>query len=251
MSYKSKISKRILLFICVFLLWFLCSRNSNELFLPKPESVMSSLIEMAKSGTLFLAIVYSLRRILIATCLSAAMAYPLGLLAYNYTIIYDVIGPLVNLMRYLPVTAFYPLLIMYFGIEERMKIAFLFIATFVYMMPSVMLALDEINGDLIDTGLTIGMTKWQTITLIQIPATLPSILNSFVMMIGIGFTYIATVESVNAVYGLGYIIQQSSARGRTDLVFMSIIVLIVISILIDSISKWSIKKLFKWRYVND
>ena len=65
-------------------------------------------------------------------------------------------------------TAFYPLLIMWFGIDEMMKIIFLFIATFVYMMPSVVLCLEEINQDLIDTGLTIGMSKLQTVYKIQI-----------------------------------------------------------------------------------
>ena len=154
-------------------------------------------------------------------------------------------------MRYLPVTAFYPLLIMWFGIDELMKIIFLFIATFVYMMPSVVLCLEEINQDLIDTGLTIGMNKFQTVWRIQLPSSLPSIINSFIMMYGIGFTYIAVAETVNAKYGLGWIIQQSSSRGRTDMVFMAIIVIVLVSILFDYISKKIVKRIFKWRYLND
>jgi len=154
-------------------------------------------------------------------------------------------------MRYLPVTAFYPLLIMWFGIDEMMKIAFLFLATFVYMMPSVILCLNEVNSDLIDTGITIGMNKFQTIYKIQLPASLPSILNSFIMMYGIGFTYIAVAETVNAKYGLGWIIQQSSSRGRTDMVFMAIIVIMILSVLFDSISKKLVKMIFKWRYIGD
>lgn len=154
-------------------------------------------------------------------------------------------------MRYIPVTAFYPLLIMWFGIDETMKVVFLFIATFVYMMPSVILCLDEVNTDLIDTGLTIGMNKLQTIYKIQIPASLPSVLNSFIMMYGIGFTYIAVAETVNAKFGLGWIIQQSSSRGRTDMVFMAIIVIMVISVLFDFLAKKAVRKAFKWRYIND
>ena len=95
------------------------------------------------------------------------------------------------------------------------------------------------------------MSKLQTITQIQIPATLPSLMNSFIMMYGIGWTYIAVAETVNAKYGLGFIIQQSSSRGRTDLVFMSIITIVIVSVLFDSISKLLVKKIFKWRYIND
>ena len=132
-----------------------------------------------------------------------------------------------------------------------MKIVFLFIATFVYMMPSVILCLEEVSNDLIDTGLTIGMGKLQTIWRIQIPASLPSVLNSFIMMYGIGFTYISVAETINAKYGLGFIIQQSSSRGRTDLVFMAIIVIMVISVVFDFTSKWLVRHIFKWRYIND
>jgi NitT/TauT family transport system permease protein len=71
------------------------------------------------------------------------------------------------------------------------------------------------------------------------------------MMYGIGWTYIAVAETVNAKYGLGFIIQQSSSRGRTDLVFMAIITIIIISVLFDNISKLLVKKIFKWRYLDD
>ena len=132
-----------------------------------------------------------------------------------------------------------------------MKIAFYVIVTLVYMMPSVVLALDEINTDLIETGYTLGMSKLQTIFMIQLPATLPSILNSFIMMFGIGWTYCAIVETINAKYGIGWMIQQSSSRGRTDLVFLGIIVIMIVSFIFDNVSKCAIRKIFKWRYVND
>ena len=91
----------------------------------------------------------------------------------------------------------------------------------------------------------------QTITKIQIPATLPSLMNSFIMMYGIGWTYIAVAETVNAKYGLGFIIQQSSSRGKTDLVFMSIITIIIVSVIFDTLSTALVKKVFKWRYLDD
>ena len=145
----------------------MCAKNVNPLFIPDPKVVFANLIEMIKSGQLFIAIKYSFLRITIATFLSEAIAFPIALLIYNSKIASDIVSPVVSIMRYIPVTAFYPLLIMWFGIDELMKIVFLFIATFVYMMPSVILCLDEISSDLIDTGLTIGMSKFQIITKIQ------------------------------------------------------------------------------------
>ena len=243
--------KRLLLFGSVIVIWFICSQNANPIFIPDPRNVFNNLVESIKNGQLFLALQYSFMRITVATCISGAIAYPVALLIYNSKIAKDILNPIISVMRYIPVTAFYPLLIMWFGIDETMKVVFLFIATFVYMMPSVILCLDEVSTDLIDTGLTIGMSKLQTIYKIQIPASLPSVLNSFIMMYGIGFTYIAVAETVNAKFGLGWIIQQSSSRGRTDMVFMAIIVIMVISVLFDFLAKKAVKKAFKWRYIND
>lgn len=241
----------MLLLIGILLIWDIASKNANPLFVPNPKTVIQNLIMLIQNGEIFIAIRYSFLRVTIAAFASAMVAMPIALLVYNIRLAKDVLSPVINIMRYIPVTAFYPLLIMWFGIDELMKIVFLFIATFVYMMPSVILCLEEVNTDLIDTGLTIGMSKFQTVYKIQIPASLPSILNSFIMMYGIGFTYIAVAETINAKYGLGYIIQQSSARGRTDMVFMAIIVIMIISVVFDFVAKGFVKRIFRWRYLDD
>lgn len=237
--------------ISILLIWDIASKNANPLFVPNPKTVIQNLIMLIQNGEIFIAIRYSFLRVTVAAFMSAMVAMPIALLVYNIRLAKDVLNPVINIMRYVPVTAFYPLLIMWFGIDELMKIVFLFIATFVYMMPSVILCLEEVNTDLIDTGLTIGMSKFQTVYKIQIPASLPSILNSFIMMYGIGFTYIAVAETINAKYGLGYIIQQSSARGRTDMVFMAIIVIMIISVVFDFVAKGFVRKIFRWRYLDD
>lgn len=246
-----KIVRNCLLLLGILFIWFVAAEHTNPIFVPSPVTVLNDFGEVIKSGKLLQALKYSFLRITIATITSALLAIPIGLLIYNSKIARDFLYPIVSVMRYIPVTAFYPLLIMWFGIDELMKVVFLFIATFVYMMPSVMLALEEINQDLIDTGMTIGMNRWQIITKIQIPATLPSLMNSFIMMYGIGWTYIAVAETVNAKYGLGFIIQQASSRGRTDLVFMAIITIMIVSVFFDNVAKLIVKKIFKWRYLDD
>ena len=241
----------VLTFIAIIVIWYKVSLTSNPLFVPNPVNVFEDFIVLLSDCKIFIHFWYTFKRIMIATCLSGIIALPLGLFIYNSKIAKATVYPVVMLLRYVPVTAFYPLLIMWVGIGEEMKIAFLFIATFVYMLPSVVLSLGEINQEVIETGLTIGMNKLQIITRIQLPSTLPSILNGFVMMIGIGWTYCAVVETINAKYGLGYIIHQSTARGKTDLVFMSIIVIMIISFVLDNLCKAIIRHIFKWRYLNE
>lgn len=238
-------------FVVVWIIWWFASKNANPLFIPDPVKVLDDFIQLMKNGSLPLNVWYTFKRIMIASFLSGITALILGIMIHNITLAKDSIGMLVNLLRYIPVTAFYPLLIMWAGIGEEMKIAFLFIASFVYMMPTVVLSLDETPTEVIDTGKTMGMNRMQIITMIQIPSSLPSILNSFVMMIGIGWTYCAVVETINARYGIGYVIQQASSRGKTDLVFMAIIVIMICSFIIDNVLKLIIRKTFRWRYLDE
>lgn len=250
MSIK-KIVTTIATFVIVVLIWLFASKNANPLFIPSPVKVWNDFIQLLSDGSLLINVWYTFRRIMIASALSGGIALVIGLIIHNIPVAKSSIGMLINLLRYVPVTAFYPLLIMWAGIGEEMKIAFLFIASFVYMMPTVVLALEETPLEVIETGKTMGMNRFQIITMIQLPSSLPSILNSFVMMIGIGWTYCAVVETINAKYGIGYVIQQSSSRGKTDLVFMGIIVIMACSFIIDVTLKFLIRKIFLWRYINE
>lgn len=240
---------QILIFLIAIIIWQSISQIANPLFIPSPISVFQSFLETIKNGTLYKAFCYSFFRITVATIISCVISFPTGVAIYNVKFLRVLIYPIIKLIRFVPVTAFYPLLIMWFGIEEKMKIAFLFIATFVYIMPSIVISLDDLNEDLIDTGKTIGMNKFQLIYKIQIPAVLPTIFSGMILMYGIGWSYIAVAETINAKYGLGYIIQQSSSRGRTDLVFMAIITIMILSYLFDNLGNKLIRKLFPWKFV--
>jgi NitT/TauT family transport system permease protein len=68
------------------------------------------------------------------------------------------------------------------------------------------------------------------------------------MMYGIGWTYVIIVEVVNANSGLGHMINMGSARGRTDLVFVALFTILLISWLFDYIGNALIKKLFVWKF---
>lgn len=235
----------------LLLIWQIGSMMTTPLFIPSPMSVFQALIGLIQTNQIIPGLFYSLSRITVAAILSMVAAIPIALILIAVKPIKEIVSPVISAMRYIPVTAFSPLLILWFGIDETMKISFLFLAAFVYLLPSTMLCLEDVPQDLIDTGKSIGMRPHEIITEIILPASLPSIMNSFLMMYGIGWTYVAVVEEVNAVKGLGFIINVGAARGKTAVVFAAILVIIAFSYLFDYIGKKLIRKLFRWRYLRD
>ena len=85
--------------------------------------------------------------------------------------------------------------------------------------------------------------------MVVLPDAMPAIFENFVLLISIGWTYVPFVETINAKYGLGYIIHQSSSRGRTDLVFASIAMIMIISVICDKLAGFIGTNIFKWRYL--
>lgn len=243
--------KKVLGLIILLFVWQIGSTMTTPLFVPSPMNTFEALKGLFETEQLIPGLQYSFSRISMAALLSMSIAVPLAIFVCAFKPIKDIVSPVVSAMRYIPVTAFSPLLILWFGIEEEMKIAFLFIATFVYLLPSTIMCLEDVPQDLIDTGRSIGMKPYEIITEILLPAALPSIANSFLMMYGIGWTYVAVIEAVNAKYGLGFIINVGAARGKTAVVFAAILVIVVFSFLFDFLGKKLIRMLFRWRYLND
>lgn len=251
MKIVNKQIKRFIPILVVLILWFIGSNFTNPLFLPQPQKVVSSFISLFENGMWFESLYTSFFRITLATVMAALVSIPLGLLVANYKIIDDMITPVTGFMRFLPVTAFYPLLIMWVGIGETMKITFLFFATFFYFLPTVILSIKEVSADLIDTARTMGMSKVKVMTKVLLPASLPSISQSFLMMYGIGWTYVILAETTNTNVGLGHLIHIGSARGRTDLVFVALITIVIFSYLFDLLCNYLIRKSFKWKFLRE
>lgn len=243
-----RILKSIIVLAIIISLWTILSFNMSPLFIPKISSVLDNFKTLIANGMLIESIFKSFYRITLATSISCLISIPLALLIYSNKAIDNLISPIANIIRYIPVTAFGPLLILWVGINEEMKITFLFCATFFYFLPSMVLCIKEVDQRLIETSYTMGMTKFQVITKVVLPYTLPNICESILMMYGIGWSYIVVAEATNATSGLGYMINIGSARGRTDMVFMSIITIMIISYIIDTCGKKVIKKAFSWKY---
>ena len=237
--------KKILIPLFILLTWFIASNFVKPLFLPSPVETFKTTLTLISNGVILNSLLQSFLRISVATILSVICSLLIGLLVINSKRADKLITPITNGSRFIPVTAFYPLLIMWVGIGEDMKVIFLFIATFLYFLPSTVTILGDIDKHIIETAKTMGMNKFQLNKFIILPAAIPSLLKSFLTMYGIGWTYIVVAESINVTKGLGYLINIGSARGRTDMVFVAIIFIISFNYLFDYFGNKIIDKKYR------
>jgi NitT/TauT family transport system permease protein len=219
----------------------------SELFLPSPIRVLQATLEMIFEHTLFDAIWASTLRIVISFVAAALVALPLGILMGAFEPINRLMEPVMAPLRYMPISAFIPLLILWLGIGESQKIAFLFLGVFVFLLPVVVTAIRAVPEELVQTALTLGATRWQVIRTILVPAALPDIFDSFRVMNAISWTYVILAEFVNARRGLGYMIQLAGSHLHTAQVFSGIGVIGLIGLGTDALIRGINSWLFRWR----
>ncbi|MBV8518361.1 MAG: ABC transporter permease [Acidobacteria bacterium] len=216
-------------------------------FLPSPTETIRGTLQLFFRYDLMTAILISTRRIVLAFLLAAGIALPLGIFMGAFTPLHAVFESIMAPLRYMPISAFIPLLILWFGIYEKEKIAFLFLGVFVYLLPVVVSAIRLVPEELVQTALTLGASKWQVIRTVLVPAALPEIFDSFRVMNAISWTYVILAEAVNPEHGLGYMVELARTHQKASWSFAGLIVIGGIGILTDQFIRALSSILFRWR----
>jgi len=216
-------------------------------FLPSPTEVVRGTLQLFMQHELGSAILISTRRIALSFFLAAALALPLGILMGAFEPFNRVFEPIMAPLRYMPISAFIPLLILWFGIYEKQKIAFLFLGVFVYLLPVVVTAIRAVPEELVQTALTLGATKSQAIRTVLVPAALPEIFDSFRVMNAISWTYVILAEAVNPERGLGYMVELARTHQKASWSFAGLLVIGGIGLFTDFLIRSASQILFRWR----
>jgi NitT/TauT family transport system permease protein len=110
----------------------------NEVLLPPPTKVLSSLIDLFASTDYLHDIGTSLYRITASFAAASLVALPLGILMGSFAIVAAALNPLVSAARYLPAPSFIPVLLMLLGATDAEKLALLFIGVVWFLITMIM-----------------------------------------------------------------------------------------------------------------
>src|SRR5215471_9184725 len=178
----------------------------------------------------------------------AVIALPLGLMMASFKWFYDLVNPVAAPMRSMPTTAFLPAFIGLFGIDETMKVAFLWFGMFFYLLAVVVEEVNRVDSSLLETAYTLGARRYQVLWL-MFRASFPGIFSSFRILYDIGWTYVILVEIVNRKKGVGAMVQSAYELHQPELVYAGIIAIGIAAILFRFLLTLMEKVLFPWRQV--
>jgi NitT/TauT family transport system permease protein len=185
-------------------------------------------------------------RVLGGFVIAAALALPLGVAMGAYKPVEAFFEPFVSFARYLPASAFIPLLILWVGIGEAQKLAVIFIGSFFQLVLMVAVVVGNTRRDLVEAAYTLGSSDASLVRRVLIPGAAPEIAEILRMVLGWAWTYVIVAELIGASSGIGHMITDSQALLATDQIIFGIIVIGLIGLVSDFAFKAANRRLFPW-----
>lgn len=221
-------------------------RIVEPLFLPSPTAIVAAAVDLLSDGTLVQHVQASVSVIVTGWALAVVAGLPIGILMGSFKVMEALFEPVVDFVRYLPVSAMIPLLILYVGIGTAEKIAVIFIGTFFQLVLLVADVATHIPHEQLDVSYTLGASRAQVVSRVLLPATLPGVMDTLRITMGWAWTYLIVAEIVSADRGLGYLILNSMRGLFTDRIFVGLITIGGLGLLFDLTFKWLHRRLLPW-----
>jgi len=154
--------------------------------------------------------------------------------------------PFVSFARYLPASAFIPLLILWAGIGELQKLLVIFIGSFFQIVLMVAVIVGGTRRDLVEAAYTLGANANGVVRRVLLPNAAPAIAESLRLVLGGAWTYVIVAELIGASSGIGHMITDSQALLNTGQIIFGIIVIGIIGLVSDFAFKRANQSLFPW-----
>jgi NitT/TauT family transport system permease protein len=185
-------------------------------------------------------------RVLGGFVIAALLALPLGVAMGAYKPIEAFFEPFVSFARYLPASAFIPLLILWAGVGEAQKLSVIFIGSFFQVVIMVAVIAGSTRMDLVEAAYTLGARRAGILRRVIIPAAAPQIAETLRLVLGWAWTYVIVAELIGATSGIGHMIMDSQRLLDTGQMIFGIVVIGLIGLVTDFLFKWANRRMFPW-----
>ena len=232
-------------FVVILAVWqWAAGVLDNPLFLPTPVRVWNAWVTAIQRRHFIGDVGWSAFRIIAGFLIAAVMAVPLGLLMGSFEIVRAFFQPPINFIRYMPASAFIPLLILTIGLGENEKLTIIWIGVFFQLVLMVMDIAHRVPEEMLNVAYTLGASRWTVFYKVFLPATFPEIVDALRITMGWAWTYLIVAEIVAAERGIGSFILISERFLRSDAIIAAIITIGFLGLITDNV----IAAIHRWAF---
>jgi len=213
--------------------WATFGGHVSKTFLANPLTMLQEGWELLTRHGFLFDIGMTIWRVIGGFALAAIIAVPLE--------------PFVSFARYLPASAFIPLLILWAGIGELQKLLVIFIGSVFQIILMIAVNVGNTRRDLVEAAYTLGASDGGIIRRVLLPSSAPEIAEILRLVLGWAWTYVIVAELIGSSSGIGHMITDSQALLNTGQIIFGIIVIGLIGLVSDFLFKAFNAWLFPWK----
>lgn len=231
---KGKKRKRILinvirvgLLIVLLALWEILAQTGaiNSFITSSPSRIIKTIGELYSDGNLFYHIGITLMETLVGFVIAVFLGYGIAIALWSSDSLRRIFEPYIVVLNSLPKIALGPLIIIWIGTGYT---AIIFMTVLVAVIVCIMNTLTgflSVDKTMLTLMRAMGATKWQTLQKLVIPASVPSLMNTLKVAVGLAWIGSIMGEYIVSRAGLGYLIVYGGQVFKLDLVMTSTIIL--------------------------
>ncbi|MET0416461.1 MAG: ABC transporter permease, partial [Actinoplanes sp.] len=215
--------------------------------LPAPSTVLQTGWRLTADGTLGHHLLDSLTRAAAGLLIGGTLALVLGATAGLLRLGDDAIDPPVQMARMLPHLALVPLLIIWVGIGESMKITLVALGAFFPLYFNTYAGIRDIDERLVEAARTYGLGTWARIRSVVFLGALPSLFLGLRLSIGAAWLSLVVGEQTNTQNGIGFLMMEAREFSQTDVVVLGLFVYALLGLLSDVLLRTVERRALAWR----
>jgi sulfonate transport system permease protein len=233
----------------LFGMWWLAADRHwvAEQILPSPAFVWESLGIVLDSGELQGHVVFSAKRVAWSLLIGGGSGLLLGLAMGLSRSIKAYVFPTFDALAQLPVLGWIPLLIIFVGIEEPLKITAVSISVVVPVALSTLQGIANIPAAMLEVGRVYRFTPWQTLSRIVLPAATPALFTGLRQGVMQAWLSVIFVELLSSSEGLGFFMAYSRSLSQIDMVIVAMFAIGAVGIVIELLLRLIESRLQGWR----
>jgi sulfonate transport system permease protein len=212
-----------------------------------PIAVFEAGRELAVQGVLVPNLLTSLRRVSVGLGLGVGIGVILAVLSGLFRIGEDLLDPVVQAARAVPILGLVPLAIIWFGVGEMPKVFLIALGSTFAIYINTFAGIRSVDQKLIEAGETFGLSRWGLVRRVVLPGALPNFLVGLRLALVGSWLIVIVAEEINAQSGIGYLIMQAQTTDRTDIMMMGLAIYAILGLLADALVRLLERRLLSWR----
>jgi ABC-type nitrate/sulfonate/bicarbonate transport system permease component len=229
-----------------FSLWQIAGATTDPVLFATPTRVVAAFADLVQSGILHEALIVALKDLGMGLGLAIVVGLTVGIAMGRSLDVENALNPYVNFMQATPVIALVPLLIIWFGIDTKTRVAVVFIFSVWAIIISTQAGVKGTPRALMDVARVYHLSEWRIIREITLPNAVPVIWAGLRIALGKALIGMVVAELLVSIVGIGKLVSDYGQTFQTDYLLAAILSTSLVGVFAAGLLHWSLARFFPW-----